>query len=132
MADILKVGIPKGSLEEPTLALFAKSGWKISMRHRNYFPEVNDDELTVRLCRPQEVPPYVGDGELDEGSTWEAAMSAADTSRMIYRETVKGYNRIRRRTMNRIPALILGYPHIGEEIEPFADAFGVKKNTPAS
>ena len=69
MADILKVGIPKGSLEEPTLALFAKSGWKISMRHRNYFPEVNDDELTVRLCRPQEVPHYVGDGVLDVGLT---------------------------------------------------------------
>ena len=69
----LKVGIPKGSLEEATLALFAKSGWKISMRHRNYFPEVNDDDLTVRLCRPQEIPRYVNDGILDlalTGKDW--------------------------------------------------------------
>lgn len=65
----LKIGIPKGSLEGPTLALFAKSGWKISMRHRNYFPEVNDEELSVRLCRPQEMPRYVADGILDAGFT---------------------------------------------------------------
>lgn len=68
-ATPLKIGIPKGSLEGPTLALFAKSGWKISMRHRNYFPEVNDDELSVRLCRPQEMPRYVADGILDAGFT---------------------------------------------------------------
>ncbi|MDL2267671.1 ATP phosphoribosyltransferase [Desulfovibrio sp. OttesenSCG-928-G15] len=70
MSDsVLKIGIPKGSLEESTLALFAKSGWKISMRHRNYFPEVNDPELSVSLCRPQEMAGYVGDGILDAGLT---------------------------------------------------------------
>ena len=69
----LKVGIPKGSLEEATLALFAKSGWKISTRQRNYFPEVNDEDLTVRLCRPQEIPRYVAGGILDlalTGKDW--------------------------------------------------------------
>ncbi|MDR0338934.1 MAG: ATP phosphoribosyltransferase [Desulfovibrio sp.] len=65
----LKLGIPKGSLEEATLALFAKSGWKISMRHRNYFPEVNDPELAVSLCRPQEMAGYIGEGILDAGLT---------------------------------------------------------------
>jgi ATP phosphoribosyltransferase len=69
MRQPLKLGIPKGSLEEATLALFAKSGWKISMRARNYFPEVNDDELSLRLCRPQEIPRYVADGVLDAGLT---------------------------------------------------------------
>ncbi len=70
MADnALKIGIPKGSLEEATLALFAKSGWKISMRHRNYFPEVNDPELSVSLCRPQEMAGYVDEGILDCGLT---------------------------------------------------------------
>ena len=64
---VLKIGIPKGSLEEATLSLFAKSGWKISMRNRSYFPEVNDDELIVRLCRSQEIPAYVHDGVLDAG-----------------------------------------------------------------
>lgn len=70
MADSpLKIGIPKGSLEEATLALFARSGWKISMRHRNYFPEVNDPELAVSLCRPQEMARYIGEGILDCGLT---------------------------------------------------------------
>ncbi len=69
MAQVLKIGIPKGSLEEATIALFAKSGWRISMRNRNYFPEVNDPELAVRLCRPQEMPRYVADGVLDVGLT---------------------------------------------------------------
>lgn len=69
MPNIVKLGIPKGSLEQPTLALFAKSGWKISTRHRNYFPEVNDEELTVRLCKPQEMSRYVADGILDVGLT---------------------------------------------------------------
>ena len=70
MSDsVLKIGIPKGSLEEATLALFAKSGWKISMRHRNYFPEVNDKELAVSLCRPQEMGGYIGEGILDCGLT---------------------------------------------------------------
>lgn len=70
MSDrVLKLGIPKGSLEEATLALFAKSGWKISMRHRNYFPEVNDPELAVSICRPQEMAGYIGEGVLDAGLT---------------------------------------------------------------
>ena len=66
---VIKLGIPKGSLEEATLNLFARAGWKISMRHRNYFPEVNDPELAIRLCRPQEMPRYVSDGVLDAGLT---------------------------------------------------------------
>ena len=66
---MLKIGIPKGSLEQSTLDLFAKSGWKISLHHRNYFPTVNDPELTVRLCRVQEIPGYVRDGVLDAGLT---------------------------------------------------------------
>ncbi|MDR2051371.1 MAG: ATP phosphoribosyltransferase [Deltaproteobacteria bacterium] len=65
----LKFGIPKGSLEEATISLFARSGWKISMRARNYFPEVDDPELATRLCRPQEMPRYVADGVLDAGLT---------------------------------------------------------------
>ena len=64
---LIKFGIPKGSLEQPTIALFAKSGWKISMRHRNYFPEIDDHEINTRLCRSQEMPGYVADGILDAG-----------------------------------------------------------------
>lgn len=65
----LRVGIPKGSLEEATIALFAKAGWNIRKRARNYFPDVDDIELVVRLCKVQEIPRYVADGILDCGFT---------------------------------------------------------------
>lgn len=67
--NMLKIGIPKGSLEEATVNLFARSGWKIRKHHRNYFPEINDPELTARLCRVQEIPRYIEDGVLDVGLT---------------------------------------------------------------
>ena len=67
--NVLKFGLPKGSLEEATINLFARSGWKISMRNRNYFPEINDTAITARLCRPQEMPLYVAEGVLDAGLT---------------------------------------------------------------
>lgn len=65
----VKFGLPKGSLEEATVNLFSRSGWKISMRNRNYFPEINDPAITPRLCRPQEMPAYVAEGVLDAGLT---------------------------------------------------------------
>ena len=68
-SNVVKFGLPKGSLEEATINLFAKSGWKISMRNRNYFPEINDPAITTRLCRPQEMPGYVAEGVLDAGLT---------------------------------------------------------------
>jgi ATP phosphoribosyltransferase len=44
--NVLKIGIPKGSLEKATIELFDKSGWQIKLRSRNYFPEVDDPELS--------------------------------------------------------------------------------------
>ncbi|CAK8717205.1 MAG: ATP phosphoribosyltransferase (homohexameric) [Candidatus Electronema aureum] len=67
--SVLKIGIPKGSLEKATIELFEKSGWKISMTSRNYFPEVDDPELSIYICRPQEMSRYVEDGMLDAGIT---------------------------------------------------------------
>jgi len=67
--SVLKVGLPKGSLEQATVELFKKAGWKISMTSRNYFPEVDDPELSVYICRPQEMSRYVEDGMLDAGIT---------------------------------------------------------------
>jgi ATP phosphoribosyltransferase len=61
----LKLGLPKGSLEEATIALFEKAGWKIHKHVRNYFPEINDPELHARLCRVQEIPEYIEEGVLD-------------------------------------------------------------------
>ncbi|MBU0483473.1 MAG: ATP phosphoribosyltransferase [Proteobacteria bacterium] len=67
--SILKLGIPKGSLEKATIELFAKSGWQIKLSSRNYFPEVDDPELACSICRPQEMPRYVEQGVLDAGIT---------------------------------------------------------------
>ncbi|QQG66222.1 ATP phosphoribosyltransferase [Desulfobulbus oligotrophicus] len=66
---VLKLGIPKGSLEDATIALFAKSGWRIKLASRNYFPEVDDPELSCSICRPQEMSCYVESGMLDAGIT---------------------------------------------------------------
>ena len=68
----LKLGIPKGSLENATLELFAQAGWHITSFSRNYFPSVDDPDLSCSLVRPQEMALYVADGTLDLGLTgWD-------------------------------------------------------------
>lgn len=67
--NVLKIGIPKGSLEKATIELFDKSGWQIKLTSRNYFPEVDDPELSCSICRPQEMSRYVESGVLDAGIT---------------------------------------------------------------
>ena len=66
---MLKVGIPKGSLENATIELFRKSGWKISVSSRSYFPIVDDDEMRCTLARAQEMSRFVEVGTLDVGLT---------------------------------------------------------------
>jgi len=65
----LRLGIPKGSLEQATCALFAKAGWRIGISSRNYFPTIDDPELSCALVRAQEMPRYVAGGVLDVGLT---------------------------------------------------------------
>lgn len=66
------LGLPKGSLEESTKALFAKAGWKISTRSRSYRPSIDDHELDGRFVRAQEVSRYVESGFFDCGLTgWD-------------------------------------------------------------
>jgi ATP phosphoribosyltransferase len=65
----LKLGLPSGSLQEPTLNLFAKAGFTISGANRSYRPSVDDPELDLRLLRAQELGRYVGEGFLDCGVT---------------------------------------------------------------
>ena len=65
----LKLGIPKGSLEEMTIELFKKSGWKISTSSRSYFPSIDDPEIRCSLARPQEMSRYVEMGTLDVAIT---------------------------------------------------------------
>jgi ATP phosphoribosyltransferase len=65
----LKLGIPKGSLEKSTIALFEKSGWKISVNSRSYFPDINDKNIECSILRAQEMSRYVENGTIDVGLT---------------------------------------------------------------
>ena len=67
--NLLKLGIPKGSLQDATIKLFHKSGWNISITDRNYFPEINDKTLACSILRAQEMPVHVENGTLDVGLT---------------------------------------------------------------
>lgn len=65
----LKLGIPKGSLQNATIDLFRRSGWKINVNGRSYFPEINDETIECALCRAQEMSRHVENGTLDAGLT---------------------------------------------------------------
>ncbi len=65
----LKLGVPKGSLQNATIALFKRSGWTINVNGRSYFPEINDGTIDCAICRAQEMSRYVESGTLDAGLT---------------------------------------------------------------
>ena len=68
-AKKLKLGIPKGSLQDATIALFERAGWRIYANGRSYFPPIDDPEIECMLIRAQEMARYVEDGVLDAGLT---------------------------------------------------------------
>ena len=68
-APALRLGLPKGSLQDATLEKMAKAGWNIQVSSRSYEPYVDDPELTIRLIRAQEISRYVELGYLDAGIT---------------------------------------------------------------
>jgi ATP phosphoribosyltransferase len=77
---VLKLGIPKGSLQEATVQLFARAGFNVYLSSRSYFPAIDDPEIECMLIRAQEMARYVGDGVLDVGLTgqdWIAEHHAA-------------------------------------------------------
>ena len=65
----LKLGLPKGSLQDATLEKMAKAGWNVTVSSRSYEPYVDDPDLTIRLIRAQEISRYVELGYLDAGIT---------------------------------------------------------------
>jgi ATP phosphoribosyltransferase len=65
----LRLGIPKGSLQEPTIQLFARAGYNIHASARSYFPSIDDPSISCMLIRAQEMARYVSDGVLDAGLT---------------------------------------------------------------
>ena len=87
--NVLKLGIPKGSLEEATVNLFAKAGYQIKISSRSYFPSIDDDEIECMLIRAQEIARYVADGVLDAGLTgkdWiqENRVEVEDIADLVY------------------------------------------------
>src|SRR5437867_5080075 len=77
----LKLGIPKGSLEDATIQLFARAGFGIYVSSRSYFPAIDDPDVECMLIRAQEMARYVSDGVLDAGLTgqdWIAEHEAGD------------------------------------------------------
>ncbi|NQT32538.1 MAG: ATP phosphoribosyltransferase [Candidatus Omnitrophica bacterium] len=87
--NILKLGIPKGSLQETTLRLFGKAGYKIKVSSRSYFPSIDDPDIEVVLFRAQEISRYVEDGIIDCGITgndWveENSSSVEKIAELVY------------------------------------------------
>jgi ATP phosphoribosyltransferase len=85
----LRLGIPKGSLQDATVDLFAKAGWKIYANGRSYFPQVDDVEIECMLIRAQEMARYVHSGVLDAGLTgidWviESGLKVESACSLVY------------------------------------------------
>lgn len=85
----LKLGVPKGSLQEATIELFARAGWKITVGSRSYVPSIDDPEIECLLVRAQEMARYVETGALDAGITghdWVVETDAAveELAELIY------------------------------------------------
>lgn len=91
----LKLGLPKGSLQEATLELFRRAGYEINVNPRSYFPVIDDDEIECMLIRAQEVARYVEDGILDVGLTgkdWilENGSTVVEVADLIYAKQTFG------------------------------------------
>ena len=89
LMSILRLGIPKGSLQDATVQLFAKAGWRISISSRSYFPGIDDPEINCMLVRAQEMARYVETGALDAGITgrdwvFETGADVAEIAELLY------------------------------------------------
>lgn len=91
----IKFGIPKGSLQETTIDLLGKAGYKIKVRSRSYYPTCNDDQIECILMRAQEIPRYVEDGTIDlgiSGFDWiqENNAKVVEVSELLYAKSGLG------------------------------------------
>jgi ATP phosphoribosyltransferase len=85
----LKLGIPKGSLQDATIDLFARAGWRISLSARSYVPSIDDPEIECLMVRAQEMARYVETGALDAGITghdWviETEANVQEMAELVY------------------------------------------------
>jgi len=87
--NTLRLGLPKGSLQDSTLQLFARAGWRITVNSRSYFPAIDDPEITCMLVRAQEMARYVESGAMDAGITgrdWvlETGAAVCEVAELLY------------------------------------------------
>jgi ATP phosphoribosyltransferase len=90
--NTLKLGLPKGSLQNSTIELFDKAGYRISVSSRSYFPSVDDDELECMLIRPQEMARYVGLGVIDAAITgldWILDADVVQVAELVYSKQLR-------------------------------------------
>ncbi|MES0363176.1 MAG: ATP phosphoribosyltransferase [Desulfobacteria bacterium] len=119
MGEKLKLGIPKGSLQDATIALFKRSGWRIDINGRSYFPDINDDTIECAICRAQEMSRYVESGTLDAGLTGEDWISENESDVKIVEDLI--YSKVSQR-----PARwVLAVPY-DSDIETLEDLAGKK------
>ena len=93
--SLLRLGIPKGSLQEASLQLFRRAGYEINVNPRSYFPSIDDEEIECMLIRAQEMARYVEDGVLDAGLTgrdWilENEASVVEVADLVYAKQTFG------------------------------------------
>ena len=92
---LIKVGIPKGSLEKATIELFRRSGWKITMDSRSYFPTIDDPEISCTLVRAQEMSRFVEMGTLNMGLTGKDWILENDSDVVVVQDLV--YSKVTQR-----------------------------------
>jgi ATP phosphoribosyltransferase len=95
MTNVLKLGLPAGSLQEATADLFRKAGYEITFVSRSYYPAIDDREIHCTLIRAQEMPRYVEDGSLDCGLTGHDWIRENDADVVELAELV--YSKVSRR-----------------------------------
>lgn len=95
-SPVLKLGIPKGSLEANTVELFKRAGWRITYDSRSYFPDIDDAEIACTLVRAQEMSRYVEDGTLDLGLTGRDWIVENDSDVVVVQDLVYSKTSARR------------------------------------
>jgi ATP phosphoribosyltransferase len=104
----LVLGIPKGSLQESTIRLFHQSGWRISLSDRNYFPEINDADISCSICRAQEMSRYVESGTFDVGLTGRDWITENDSDVRVVADLI--YSKVSQRPARWVLAVPIDSP----------------------
>ncbi len=134
----LKLGIPKGSLQDATIALFERAGWRIFANGRSYFPEIDDREIECMLVRAQEMARYVEHGALDAGLTGNDWVLENESD--VERVTSLTYSKVSRGTVKWVLAVPEDSPFqkpedlagktIATELVEFTKRYFAAKNIP--